>query len=34
MGSVSGRFSGIASAINNSISRVGSPLMGALIFIA
>lgn len=33
MGSVSGRFSGIASAINNSISRVGSPLMGAIIFI-
>ena len=34
MGSVSGRFSGVASAINNSVSRVGSPLMGALIFIA
>jgi EmrB/QacA subfamily drug resistance transporter len=34
MGSVSGRYSGLASAINNSISRVGSPLMGALIFIA
>ncbi len=33
MGSVSGRFSGVASAINNSISRVGSPLMGAIIFI-
>ena len=33
MGSVSGRFSGLASAINNSISRVGSPLMGAIIFI-
>ena len=34
MGSVSGRFSGLASAINNSVSRVGSPLMGAIIFIA
>jgi EmrB/QacA subfamily drug resistance transporter len=34
MGSVSGRFSGVASAINNSISRVGSPLIGALMFIA
>ncbi len=33
MGSVSGRRSGIASAINNFISRVGSPLMGAMIFI-
>ena len=28
-----GRYSGLASAINNSISRVGSPLVGALIFI-
>ena len=34
MGSVSGRFSGLASAINNSMSRVGSPLMGAILFIA
>ena len=34
MGSISGRFSGIGSAINNSISRVGQPLLGALIFIA
>ncbi len=34
MGSISGRFSGIASAINNSIARVGQPLLGALIFIA
>ena len=34
MGSISGRFSGIGSAINNSISRVGQPLIGALIFIA
>ena len=33
MGSISGRFSGIGSAINNSISRVGQPLLGALIFI-
>ena len=34
MASVPGRYSGLASALNNSISRVGSPLMGALIFIA
>jgi EmrB/QacA subfamily drug resistance transporter len=34
MGSVSGRYSGVASAINNSISRVGQPLLGAVIFIA
>ncbi len=34
MGSISGRFSGIGSAINNSIARVGQPLLGALIFIA
>ena len=33
MGSISGRFSGLGSAINNSISRVGQPLLGALIFI-
>jgi EmrB/QacA subfamily drug resistance transporter len=33
MGSVSGRFSGVASAVNNSISRVGQPLLGAVIFI-
>ncbi len=33
MGSISGRFSGIGSAVNNSISRVGQPLLGALIFI-
>jgi EmrB/QacA subfamily drug resistance transporter len=33
MGSISGRFSGVGSAINNSISRVGQPLLGALIFI-
>ena len=34
MGSISGRFSGIGSAINNSIARVGQPLLGAVIFIA
>ena len=34
MGSISGRFSGLGSAINNSIARVGQPLLGALIFIA
>ena len=34
MGSIPGRFSGLGSAINNSISRVGQPLLGALIFIA
>jgi len=33
MGSISGRFSGIGSALNNSIARVGQPLLGALIFI-
>ena len=34
MGSIPGRFSGLGSAINNSISRVGQPLLGAIIFIA
>ena len=34
MGSIPGRFSGLGSAINNSIARVGQPLLGALIFIA
>ncbi len=34
MGSISGRFSGIGSAINNAIARVGQPLLGAIIFIA
>ena len=34
MGSISGRFSGLGSAINNSIARVGQPLLGAIIFIA
>ena len=33
MGSIPGRFSGLGSAINNSISRVGQPLIGALVFI-
>ena len=33
MGSVPGRYSGLGSAINNSISRVGQPLIGALVFI-
>lgn len=33
MGSVPGRFAGLGSAINNAISRVGQPLLGALIFI-
>ena len=33
MSSISGRFSGLGSAINNSIARVGQPLLGALIFI-
>ena len=34
MGSIPGRFSGLGSAINNSISRVGQPLVGAIIFVA
>jgi predicted MFS family arabinose efflux permease len=34
MTSVSAQHSGLASAINNAISRVGSPLVGALIFVA
>jgi len=34
MTSVPARNSGVASAINNAISRVGSPLMNALIFVA
>jgi EmrB/QacA subfamily drug resistance transporter len=34
MGSVPGRFTGVGSAINNAISRVGQPLLGAIIFIA
>ena len=34
MSSIPGRFSGLGSAINNSISRVGQPLLGAIIFVA
>jgi EmrB/QacA subfamily drug resistance transporter len=34
MSSIPGRFSGLGSAINNSISRVGQPLLGAVIFVA
>jgi EmrB/QacA subfamily drug resistance transporter len=34
MGSVPGRFAGLGSATNNAISRVGQPLLGAVIFIA
>jgi EmrB/QacA subfamily drug resistance transporter len=34
MSSVPSRFSGLGSAINNSVSRVGQPLLGAIIFIA
>jgi hypothetical protein len=34
MGSIPERFSGLGSAINNAISRVGQPLLGALIFVA
>lgn len=33
MGSVPGRYAGLGSAINNAISRVGQPLLGALVFI-
>jgi predicted MFS family arabinose efflux permease len=34
MDSLPSRFSGLGSAINNSISRVGQPLLGAIIFVA
>jgi predicted MFS family arabinose efflux permease len=34
MSSIPGRFSGLGSAINNAISRVGQPLLGAIIFVA
>ncbi|MBA2719846.1 MAG: MFS transporter [Chloroflexi bacterium] len=34
MGSIPGRFSGLGSAINNALSRVGQPLIFALIFVA
>jgi len=33
MSSISGRYSGLGSAINNAVARVGQPLLGALIFI-
>jgi EmrB/QacA subfamily drug resistance transporter len=33
MSSVAVRFAGVASAINNAVSRVGSPIMSAVIFI-
>jgi EmrB/QacA subfamily drug resistance transporter len=34
MGSIPPRSAGLGSAINNSISRIGQPLLGALIFVA
>jgi EmrB/QacA subfamily drug resistance transporter len=34
MASIPSRFSGLGSAINNAISRVGQPLLGAILFIA
>src|SRR4051794_13396494 len=34
MGSIPGRNSGLGSAINNALSRVGQPLLGAVIFVA
>jgi hypothetical protein len=34
MGSIPDRFSGLGSAINNAIARVGQPLIGAVIFVA
>ena len=34
MGSIPARFSGLGSAINNAIARVGQPLLGAIIFVA
>jgi EmrB/QacA subfamily drug resistance transporter len=34
MGSIPQRFSGLGSAINNAIARVGQPLLGAVIFVA
>jgi hypothetical protein len=34
MGSIPSASAGLGSAINNSISRVGQPLLGALIFVA
>jgi hypothetical protein len=34
MGSIPARYSGVGSAINNAIARVGQPLLGAIIFVA
>ena len=34
MGSIPSRNSGLGSAINNALSRVGQPLVGAVIFVA
>jgi hypothetical protein len=34
MSSVATRYAGLASALNNSLSRVGQPLLGAFVFIA
>lgn len=34
MGSVPERYSGLASAMNNAIARVGQPLLGAVVFLA
>lgn len=34
MGAVPGRYSSLASAINNAVARVGQPLLGAVIFVA
>lgn len=34
MGSIPQRYSGLGSAINNAIARVGQPLLGAVIFVA
>ena len=34
MGSIPARNTGLGSAINNALSRVGQPLLGAVIFIA
>jgi EmrB/QacA subfamily drug resistance transporter len=34
MGSIPERYSGLASAINNAIARVGQPLLGAVVFLA
>jgi predicted MFS family arabinose efflux permease len=34
MGSIPQRYSGLGSAINNAVARVGQPLLGAVIFVA